>query len=142
MVAERDDDGAGQGREVDHQPRLEAVLAIPQRIGQHEPAFGIGVQHLDRLARHRGDDVARPLCRARRHVLDKADDADRIHLGLARGQQPHQADDDGGAGHVPFHVVHAGGRLDRDAAGVEGDALADERDAAGHRPCRPRPATA
>ena len=33
---------------------------------------------------------------------------------------------DAGAGHVPFHVAHAGGRLDRDAAGIEGDALADE----------------
>src|SRR5699024_65081 len=32
-------------------------------------------------------------------------------------------------GHVRGHVVHAGGGLQRDAAGVEGDALADQ----GHR---------
>ena len=53
-------------------------------------------------------------------------DADRVDLGLAPGQRLHQADHDARAGHVPFHVFHAGGRLDRDAAGVEGDALADE----------------
>src|SRR5699024_6102824 len=38
----------------------------------------------------------------------------------------------GGAGHVRGHVVHAGGRLQRDAAGVEGDPLADQ----GHRTLR------
>jgi hypothetical protein len=32
------------------------------------------------------------------------------------------------ARHVEFHLVHAGGLLQRDAAGVEGDALADQRD--------------
>src|SRR5690348_6675914 len=34
LVAERDDDGAGQGREIDHRFRLEAVLAIPEHIGE------------------------------------------------------------------------------------------------------------
>ena len=33
IVAERDDNGAGQRRQIDHQFRLEAVLAVPQRIG-------------------------------------------------------------------------------------------------------------
>ena len=35
-------------------------------------------------------------------------------------------DDGGGAGHVALHVLHRGARLDRDAAAVEHDALADE----------------
>ena len=34
--------------------------------------------------------------------------------------------DRGPAGHVALHVLHVGGRLDRDAAGVERDRLADE----------------
>ena len=34
--------------------------------------------------------------------------------------------DGGAAGHVVLHPLHAVGRLDRDAAGVEGDALADQ----------------
>ena len=36
------------------------------------------------------------------------------------------ADDRGAAGHVVLHLVHVLGRLDRDAAGVERDALADQ----------------
>ena len=38
----------------------------------------------------------------------------------------HRADHRGAAGHVVLHLVHVLGRLDRDAAGVERDALADE----------------
>ena len=63
-----------------------------------------------------------------RHILDEADGADRIDLGLARGERVHEPDDASGAGHVAFHILHAGGGLDRDAAGVEADALADEGD--------------
>jgi hypothetical protein len=37
----------------------------------------------------------------------------------------------GAAAHVELHLVHLVGRLDRDAARVEGDALADERDRPG-----------
>ena len=48
VVPERHDDGAGQGREVDHQPWLRAVLAVPHGIGQNEPALGIGIQDFDR----------------------------------------------------------------------------------------------
>ena len=40
----------------------------------------------------------------------------------------HGVKDDGGARHVGLHVAHAQGRLDGDAAGVEGDALAHEGD--------------
>ena len=39
----------------------------------------------------------------------------------------HQSDDAGGARHVAFHVLHAGGGLDRNTSGVEADAFADER---------------
>jgi hypothetical protein len=34
----------------------------------------------------------------------------------------------GGAAHVELHLVHLGAGLERDAAGVEGDALADQHD--------------
>ena len=57
-LAERDHDRAGQRRQIDHEFRLEALVAVPERVGQHEPALGVGVEDLDRLARHRGDDVA------------------------------------------------------------------------------------
>src|SRR5665213_2198945 len=34
LVAERDDDGAGQGRQIDHQARLEAILAVPEGVAE------------------------------------------------------------------------------------------------------------
>ena len=128
LLAERHHDGAGERRQIDHEFRLEAVVGVPQRIGQHEAALGVGVQHLDGLAGHRGDDVAGPLRIAVDHVLDATDDAERIDLGLARGEHVHQPGHRGGAAHVALHVLHAGGRLDRHAAGIEDHALADEGD--------------
>ena len=115
---------------------LKRSCAVPEHVGQHEPAFGVGVDDLDGLAGHRGDDVAGTLRIAVGHVLDEADDADDVDLGLARGQRVHQADHGSRAAHVALHVLHAGGRLDRNAAGVEDDALADEGDRLGPSPCR------
>src|SRR5271166_1192756 len=40
----------------------------------------------------------------------------------------HEADHAGGSAHVALHVLHPGGRLDRDSARVETDALADHGD--------------
>ena len=46
--------------------------------------------------------------------------------------------DGAGAAHVPLHRFHARGGLDRDAAGIEGDALADQHDRLGVRHRRRR----
>jgi hypothetical protein len=40
----------------------------------------------------------------------------------------HGAQNAGGAAHVVFHFVHLGTRLERNAASIEGDALADQND--------------
>ena len=120
--------GARQGRQIEHEFRLEPFLGIPEAVGEDETALGVGVDNLHRLPRERHDHIARTLGRAIRHVLDKADDADHIDLGLAAGKRMHEADHGGGTAHVPLHLLHAVGRLDRDAAGVEGHALADEGD--------------
>ncbi len=53
---------------------------------------------------------------------------------LAEGGEHRQHD--AGAGHVPLHGGHAVGRLDREPAGVEGDALAHQ-DHVGGAPRRP-----
>ena len=128
LLAERDHHRAGQRREIDHRLRLEALLRVPETIGEHHAALGVGVEHLDGLSRHRRDDVARTLRAAARHVLDEPDDADGVDLRLALGELVHQPDHAGRARHVALHVLHAGGGLERDAAGVEGDALADDGD--------------
>ena len=52
---------------------LKLLLHVPEHVGQNEPAFGVGVDDLDGLAGHGGDDVAGPLGVAVRHVLDEAD---------------------------------------------------------------------
>ena len=52
LLAERDDDGAGERRQVDDEARLEALLRVPEHVGQHEPPLGVGVEDLDGLARH------------------------------------------------------------------------------------------
>ncbi len=128
LVAERDHDGAGQRGEIDHEFRLEAIAGIPQHIGEDEPAFGIGIDDLDGLSGHRGDDVAGALGIAVGHVLDEPDHPHGVDLRLAPGEGVHQADDAGGSRHVALHVLHPGGRLDRYAPGIEADALADEGD--------------
>ena len=102
LLAERDHDGAGQRREIDDEARLEALLRVPEHVGEHEAALGVGVQVLDRLARHRGDDVARPDGRSRRHVLDDADEAHGVDGRLALGQRVHEADDAAAPPMSPF----------------------------------------
>ena len=87
FVTERHHDRAGQGGQIDHGARLEAVLGVPERVAQHEPPLGVGVDHLDGLARHRFDYVARPLRGARGHILRHGTDADGVDARLARGQR-------------------------------------------------------
>ena len=60
------------------------------------------------------------------HVFGRADDADDADFGLEQGNGAHGADHGCAAGHVVLHLLHVVGGLDGDAAGVEGDALADE----------------
>ena len=98
-----------------------------QSIRQYQPAFGVGVDHLDCLASHRGHDVTRTLRVAIRHILDKSDHTHDITRHLARRNRHHRARDGGGTAHVELHVLHALGRLQRDAAGIKGNPLANKR---------------
>src|SRR6185437_4765400 len=97
---ERYQDRAGQGRQVDHEFRLELPGDVPEHIGQYETPFRIGVDDLDGLTGHRGDDIAGTLRIAVRHVLDQADGADGIHFRLPGGERMHQADHAGRPAHV------------------------------------------
>ena len=115
-------------RQIDDEFRLELALRVGERVGEHEAAFGVGVQHLDGLAGHGFHHVVRTLRLAVGHVLDQADHADRVDARLARGERLHRADDGGRAAHVALHAHHAGAGLERQAAGIEAHALADEGD--------------
>ena len=62
-----------------------------------------------------------------RHVLGHRDDAETANRRAQRATaRPWRTDHGRAARHVVLHLVHVVGRLDRDAAGVERDALADE----------------
>ena len=60
------------------------------------------------------------------HVLGHRHDADHADGRAEQRDGAHGADDGRAAGHVVLHPLHAVGRLDRDAAGVERDALPDQ----------------
>ena len=128
IAAERHADGAREGREIDHELRLEPVLGVPERVGENQAPLGVGVDDLDGGTAHRGEDIAGTIGGARGHVLDQPDHADGVDLGLAGGQRVHQPGDGRGAAHIALHVFHAEARLQRDAAGIEHHALADEGD--------------
>src|SRR5262249_39294353 len=72
--------------------------------------------------------IAWALRASARHVLDEPDDANGINLRLALGKRLHKADDTSCSRHVALHLLHASSGLERDAAGVEGDAFANKYD--------------
>ncbi|ELP46153.1 thiol-disulfide isomerase [Mycobacterium avium subsp. paratuberculosis S5] len=124
--AQRDGLRAGQRGGLDQVVRV--VLAGPHDgVGQNQPALGVGVLHLDGGAAVLRQHIAGPLRGARRHVLRHRHGGDHVDRQLKLRGQRHGGDDGGGPAHVRGHVMHRGRRLDRDAAGVEGDALADQR---------------
>ena len=125
-LAERDDARAGQRGDVDEMRRAE-LLRVPESVAENQPALGVGVDDFDRLAAGAGQDVAR-LDRACRPACSRPSGTTPIDLDRRAEQRDraHRADHGGAAGHVVLHPLHALGRLDRDAAGVEGDAFADQ----------------
>ena len=75
-----------------------------------------------------GDDVARAERIAGGHVLRHGDGGGDVDLQVETGRGDDGGDHRGGTAHVGDHVVHVGARLDGDTTGVEGDALAHQRD--------------
>ena len=59
--------------------------------------------------------------------------ATTLHRGLELANRRHRTEHAARAAHVELHLVHLRRRLHRDAAGVERDALADDRDRRGLR---------
>ena len=130
VVTQGDDAGAGQGRHVDHGFGIVAIH-IGEGIAQHQATLGVGVEHLDGLAGHGGEDVTRAIGVAARHVLAARQHADDVDGQLQLGQGVHGAEHGGGAAHVVLHLVHAVRRLDGDAARIEGQSLAHQYDGLG-----------
>ena len=65
-------------------------------------------------------------CAAAGHVLDGRNHRGNRNRGLKLCDGPHGADHGRAARHVVLHLLHAVGGLDREAAGIERHALADQ----------------
>ena len=138
-VAEGDDARAGEGGGVDEGGGFE-LRGVGEGVAEDEAAFGVGVEDFDGGAVHGGYDVAGFACARVGHVFAGGDDGDEVDRQAGFGGGGECADDAGRAAHVVFHFVHRFAGFERDAAGVEGDAFADEDDGRGFGVGRARPA--
>ena len=77
------------------------------------------------------DRQVKPCGREPRDERGGRDDAHHIELRLELAQRFERAEYGRRPGHVELHVLHVLRGLDRDPAGIERDALADERDGSG-----------
>src|SRR5208282_298871 len=114
-------------REVEHE--VGRVFVRKRKpISEDEPPLGVGVADLDGKPLAAREDVAWPHRRRRYRVLDDWDDDPEANIEPRLHDEPRQRQRRRRAAHVLFHQFHSGRRLDVEAAGVERDALADERD--------------
>ena len=100
---------------------------VRQRVGHHQPPLGVGVGDLGGAPAVVAYHVTGAQRVAADGVLGGGDQAGDPHRAAdGRAARPAPTMHHGAAGHVALHVDHRLGGLDRQAAGVEGDALADQ----------------
>ena len=109
-----------------HQPGNAQAAGVAQRVGQYQPPFGVRVDDLNGLAVHRRDHIPRTLRLSSRHILRGGHQPGHIDARLQHPDGPHSGDYRRAAGHIALHRFHIGGRLQRNAAGVKGNALAHQ----------------
>src|SRR4051812_22067599 len=127
VSAEGDELCTGERRDVDDVVGV-LLARADHRVGQDQPAFGVGVEHLDRLAAAHGENVRRADGLPARHVLRHRRPPDDVDRRLEPGHGAQRGDDRSRSAHVGLHPLHAGRRFEGQPAGVEGDALADQVD--------------
>ena len=118
---------AGERGVIDQMIGLE-LRCIMQRVAEDHSPFGVGVDDLHGLAIHHRDDVARLVCAAARQIVRRRNGAGDLHSQIELRRRFDGADDRRRSAHVEFHLLHSFRGLDGDAAGIEGDAFADQRD--------------
>ncbi len=108
------------------------LAGVGNAVGQDEAAFGIGVDDLDGLAGTSEDrDMAvctsPGFCAVPEGMFSAAQTmAMTADFGLEQRDGAHGCNHGSAAGHIVLHLLHIVGRLDGDAAGIKGDAFADE----------------
>jgi len=106
--------------------RAAEAAGVGERVDEDQAALCVGIDHLDGLAGHAGDDIAGALGAAAGHILDGGDQGRHRHCRLELRDGLHGAEHGGAAAHVVLHFLHAIGGLDGNTAGVEGDAFPDQ----------------
>ena len=117
--------GSRQSRHV-HQPGDALLPGVTQGVGQHQAAFGVGVDHFYRLSVHGPNYVSGTLGGRSGHVLRGRDHGQDVYLGFGLSDDLHGGDHRCAPGHITLHGLHAAGGFQRNPAGVKGDSLADE----------------
>ena len=123
--AERDDAGAGEGGRVNQVGGAELPGVVKPSASTMRPSASVLMISMvlpDLAVMTSPGLYAVP----RGHVFCRADNGDDLHLRLESGDGAHGSDHGGAAGHVVLHLLHALGGLDGDAAGVKGNALANQ----------------
>jgi hypothetical protein len=101
---------------------------VPERVGEDQPALGVGVGHLDGEAGGGRDHVRRPDGVGADHVLARRDDAEDGDRQRQLGDRAERGEHRRAAGHVALLAHDVGLGLEEVAARVEGDGLADQRE--------------
>ena len=101
-----------------------AVLTAERAGGQGASAGGSPPR-----AEHPRVTAARAQGAARNRILDRRDDHPQADRQAKRHDHPGKANNRSRPAHILLHQVHACGRLDVEAPGVEAHALADQRQA-------------
>lgn len=128
---EGDDTGAGQRGKINDRLRV-SFAGVRERIAENDAAFGVGIEHFDGdsafvVAFVAGDDVAGPVTGGAGHVLGGGDDTDDVERKTKGRNGAHGAENSEAAALVEFHLVHLVSRFDGDAAGIESEGFADQR---------------
>ena len=129
-AAEHGAHSAGQRGNVHQMGGFGLPDGIGQSVGQNQTALGVGVAHLDGLAREAGNDVARDHAAVGETVFTGGDHGGDIGADAVLSQGQQGAGHGGGPGHVALGAQQARGGLEAVAAGVHGDALAYQAQAA------------
>ena len=125
VIAQGHDLGSGESRHVQDGVRL-LGHGPGQGVGHDQASLRVGVGDLDRRAVEHRDDVAGALGVGSRHVLGQCQPGGHSDRQSQARSRHNSAQHCGGPGHVGLHLRHGGSRLEGQASGVEGDALADE----------------
>ena len=124
-MAQTNDDRPCERRQINHARWFESFLRIPHHVTQHQTTFGIGVDHLYRVAFHGGDHIPRAHRIAGGHVFNQPDQPHHIRLGPAQRKRAHHARHNASAAHIHSHVFHAASGFQADPTRIKHYTLAD-----------------